>query len=62
MSDQSYISFPSFSLSSKALRESAFKKLKMESDRKNMINKEMVIDILMLASLVGGPILLALLS
>jgi len=34
----------------------------MESDRKNIINKEMVIDILMLASLVGGPILLALVS
>ena len=59
---QTHISLHSFSLTPKALRQSTFKKLKMESERKNMINKEMIIDILMLASLVGGPILLALVS
>jgi hypothetical protein len=57
---QTHISFPSFSLTSKALHESAFKKLKMEIDRKNMINKEMVIDICMLVLLTIVPILLAL--
>jgi|KBSMisStaDraftv2_1062788.scaffolds.fasta_scaffold08162_4 hypothetical protein len=57
---QTHISFPSFSLTPKALHESAFKKLKMDNDKKNIINKEMVIDILMVALLAGGPILLAL--
>jgi hypothetical protein len=57
---QTHISFPSFSLTSKALRESVFKKLKMKSDKKNMINKEMVTDILMLILLTVAPILIAL--
>jgi len=60
MSDQSYFSLPSFSLSSKHSVRVLFKKLKMESDRKYMIYKEMVIDILMLVLLTVAPILLAL--
>jgi hypothetical protein len=57
---QTQTSFPSFNLTSKGLRGCAFKKLKIESDGKNMINKEIVTDILMLVSLTVAPILLAL--
>ena len=57
---QTHTSFPSFNLTSKALSGCTFKKLKMESSRKKMINKEMVTDILMLVSLTVAPILLAL--
>ena len=56
---QTHISFPFFSLTSKAPHKSAFKKLKMESDRKNMVNKEMVTDILMIALLAIAIIILA---
>ena len=60
MALQTHISFSSVSLTSKAHSPSAFDKSKMESDRKNMINKEMVIDRLMLVLLAVAPILLAL--
>ena len=54
------ISFPFFSLTSKTLSETTFEKLKIESDRKNIFNKEMITDILMLASLFVAPFLLVL--
>jgi len=52
------ISFPFFSLTSKASSETAFEKL--EIDRKNIFNKEMITDILMLSSLFVAPFLLVL--
>lgn len=56
---QTQTSFPSFDLTSIALRGCALKELKMESDRKNIINKEMVADILMLVLVTVAPILIA---
>ena len=53
MSVQTHISIPSISLTSKHSRKSAFYK-------KNMINKEMVIDLLMLALLTIVPTVLEL--
>ena len=60
MPDQSHFSIPSISLTSKHSRKSAFKSLEMENDKKNVINKEMITDILMLALLTIVPIVLVL--
>ena len=60
MPDQSHFSIPSISLTSTALVESAFKSLEMENDKKNVINKEMATDILMLALLTIVPVVLVL--
>jgi hypothetical protein len=60
MPDQSHFSFSSISLTLKALPGSVFKMIKMDNDKKNMINKEMVTDILMLTVLIVAPILLVL--
>jgi len=54
MPDQSHFSIPSISLTSKHSRKSAF------YGNRNMINKEMITDILMLALLTIVPIALVL--
>jgi len=54
MPDQSHFSFPSISLPSKHSRKSVF------YDKKNMSNKEMVTDILMVALLAIVPVVLVL--
>jgi hypothetical protein len=56
------ISFPAFGLASKGLGKSVLKKSRTESNGKNMINKEMIIDIVELVLLTIAPILIALIN
>ena len=60
MSVQTHVSVPSISLISTEPRVNAVEQLKVEIDKKNK-NKEMFIDMLMLALLFVAPILLTLL-